>query len=1039
LSIRAGQTLLHYRLVDKIGEGGMGQVWRAVDTTLDREVAIKILPDVLSHDTARLARFAREAKLLASLNHPNIATVYGLHETGPSTSPSTGSAQAVRFLAMELVTGEDLSRRIPKGAVSVHEALRIALQVAQGLEVAHDSGIIHRDLKPANIMLTEQGVAKVMDFGLAKKTLLDEEDGRENSETTPLSAASLTREGTTIGTLAYMSPEQLRAEPADSRSDIFSFGIVLYELLTGVHPFRKPQTLETISGILRDEPPPLSQHREDLPPPLRQVVRKMLAKQPERRYSRMSEARTALEEVSRELSEAELLARAGVDSSVATGRAGLMRSLVRPRVAVTLLLVAAGLTMAGIWFANRQAEIRWARQELIPEIERLVDDSWRDYTEAYALALEAEKRIPGDARLAELFSRCSLNLSVTTEPAGAEIYVRNYASPDDDWEHLGLSPLESVRLPIGILRWKIEKPGYETVLAASSTWEISLETGQLLGPNDFFRVLDEEGTVPAGMVRVQGAETEVGELDDFFIDRHEVTNREFKEFVSAGGYREREYWQHEFVDEGTVLTWEEAMARFVDRADRPGPATWQAGDYPEGQEDHPVSGISWYEAAAYAEFVGKSLPTSFHWGLASGQATTLIQVPQLGGYAIFAPFSNFGGRGSVAAGSLPGITAFGAYDMAGNVREWCSNETAKGRRLVRGGSWGDATYQFQDLSQAPPMERSPKNGFRCAYYPDPDGIPDAAFGEIELVPTVDFHAEEPVSDSIFEVLEERFSYDRRDLNARVEAREEDAEEWIHETVTYDAAYGGERIIAHLFLPRNAAPPYQAVVYFPGGAARYQPSSAEIEDYFEFPVFLSYIVKNGRAVLFPVYKGTFERMDPSLAAIAMGRGTHRYAEYVVQIVKDFRRSVDYLETRDDIDSEKLAYYGMSWGGILGAIVPAVEDRVRASVLVAAGLAVNLEGHSVIDYRPVANPVNYLPRVRVPTLMINGRYDTLLPLEPSIRPMFELLGTPAEHKELRLFDTDHIPPRNEFIKGTLEWLDRYLGPVSGPEEGVEHRGR
>ncbi len=360
-----------------------------------------------------------------------------------------------------------------------------------------------------------------------------------------------------------------------------------------------------------------------------------------------------------------------------------------------------------------------------------------------------------------------------------------------------------------------------------------------------------------------------GWLEHFYVDRHEVTNRQFKEFVDGGGYRNREYWTHEFVEDGTVLSWEQAMARFVDQTERPGPATWQAGSYPEEQADYPVSGVSWYEATAYAEFAGKTVPTRHHWGLARGEATTLIRFPQLGGYAIFAPFSNFDGRGPREVGSRPDISAFGAHDMAGNVREWCSNETQDGS-LVRGGSWSDATYMFENLSQFPPMDRSPQNGFRCASYPEPESIPETAFARIELSTTRNVYEHEPVSDEIFAVYRERFAYDRTNLDARVESHEESNEHWAHETVSYKAAYGGERIPAHLFLPRSASPPYQTVVYFPGSSSLYQQSSEEIEEYFEEPVFLSFLMKNGRAVLYPVYKGTFERQEPFLTAIHRGR-------------------------------------------------------------------------------------------------------------------------------------------------------------------------
>jgi dienelactone hydrolase len=521
------------------------------------------------------------------------------------------------------------------------------------------------------------------------------------------------------------------------------------------------------------------------------------------------------------------------------------------------------------------------------------------------------------------------------------------------------------------------------------------------------------------MVRVKREETPAGKLPDFFIDRCEVTNRQFKDFVTAGGYRNRKFWTQKFVKDGKELPWEEALKDFVDQTGLPGPSTWQAGDYPEGQADYPVSGVSWYEAAAYAEFADKSLPTGDHWGIARGEYTTLIQVPQLGGFAILAPFSNFRGKGPVAAGSLPGLTAYGALDMAGNVREWCWNETPNGR-LIRGGAWDDNPYIFGFLSQAPAMERSPRDGFRCAVYPDRKTVPAAAFQSQKPVEATDLYKEKPVPDEVFRVYKDLFSYDKTDLKARVESRDE-RPDWIHETVSFDAAYGGERVLAHLFLPRNAAPPYQAVIYFPGSQSINERSSRDIENYYEFPMFLSFVVKNGRAALYPVYKGTFERGNDALAALLNSGDveSHQAVDLYVQEVKDLRRSVDYLEARPDIDGRKIAFYGMSWGAALGPIVGAVEDRFKASIL--TGGAMTGLG------RPEIKDTNYIGRARVPALMLNGRYDTLNPVETTIKPMFDLLGTPAADKRLELFETDHVPPITEYIKETLAWLDKYLGPV------------
>jgi len=980
-----GTTLADkYKVIEVLGKGGMGIVYKAEDTKLKRNVALKFLPPELILNEEAKERFVLEAQAAAALSHPNICTIHEIDEE-----------EGTSFIAMEYVKGQSLKDRIGQGPLGADEALDITIQMAEGLEEAHKKGIIHRDIKSANIMVTEKGQAKVMDFGLAKVK----------------GGTLLTREGTTLGTVAYMSPEQARGIEVDHRSDIWSLGVVMYEMLSGQLPFTGDREASILYSVVHEEPKPLKEIKRDLPPELQQIINRALRKRPESRYSSAAEILKDLKKYQDVLRAEEL---------GAFNLRTFLRRIRKPRVAIPVVSLVIAISLVAVWLFNRQANIRWAREEALPEIERLIEENWRDFTDAYRLAEKAEKYIPNDPKLSELLSKCSLNINIKIEPPGAKIYMKEYKAPGSEWEYLGVSPIENIRLPIGIFRWKIEKEGYETVMAASSTFDVDIVAKKLLIPYDLMRVLDKKGSIPEEMVRVTGAETDLGKLDDFYIDKYEVTNKQYEEFVDNGGYRNREYWKHEFIKDGKVLTWEEAMAEFVDQTGRSGPATWHAGDYPEGEDDYPVSGISWYEAAAYAEFSGKSLPTGSHWGIARGEYTSLIMWPQLGGFAIFAPFSNFQGKGPVQVGSLPGITSYGAYDMAGNVREWCWNESQKGR-LIRGGAWNDTTYMFDNLSQGPPFDRSSKNGFRCAFYPDPEKIPESAFKLAKFGETRDFYKEQPVSDSIFQVYKEQFSYDKNDLNARLESREKSSEDWIQERITFDAAYGGERIIAHLFLPKNTAPPYQTVIYFPGSGAAFPKSSEDLENYFGFPVFLSFIVKNGRAALFPVYKGTFERRDDAFIPFHFGarHNSHLYTEYLIQLVKDFKICIDYLETRQDIDSNKLAYYGLSWGGELGAIIPAVEERLKAIVLLAGGFY----GLG----RPEADQINYVTRVKTPTLMLNGRYDTIFPYEISIKPMFDLLGTPDEHKELKLYETDHIPPRNEFIKETLAWLDRYLGPV------------
>ncbi|MCJ7487173.1 MAG: protein kinase [Candidatus Aminicenantes bacterium] len=971
-----------YRIFEEIGRGGMGVVYMAEDIKLQRTVALKFLPPHLADSTELRERFLIEARAAAALSHPNICVI---HEVGETEDRP--------YIAMEYVEGETLREKIKKKPLKPEEALAIIGQVAAGLGEAHRKGIVHRDIKSANTMVTTKGRAKVMDFGLAKLR----------------GGSSLTKSQTTLGTVAYMSPEQARGDEVDGRTDLWSLGVVLYEMLTGVLPFKGDRDLSIIHSIIHEDPNSIKLRKPPVPLELQQVVARALRKNREARYS-------SAEELLKDLRTYEEALRA--EASGFFNLRSLLKRLRRPVVAIPAALAVVAIASAAFFFFKHQSKVRWAREVVLPEIERMIEenDVWRNLVPPYRLAEKAEAILGNDPKLAELFSKCSLRIDVRTEPSGAGVYLKEYETPAAEWFYLGVTPLEKIRAPIGIFRWKFEKEGYETVLAASSTWNAGGVVGQpgTVIPYDIVRALDKEGSIPPGMVRVQGAETTVGKLDDFFIDRYEVTNRQYKEFVDAGGYRKMEVWKHPFVRDGRELTWEEAMREFVDPTAQPGPSTWQARDYPDGQADHPVSGVSWYEAAAYAEYAGKSLPTTAHWNVTSGAYTPVIQFPQLGGFAVLAPFSNFGGQGSVPVGSLHGLTPYGAFDMAGNVREWCWNEAPQGR-VIRGGAWGDNTYEFGRQGQVPPWDRSSKNGFRCALFPDREKIPDKAFQFVGLGETRDFYKEKPAADAIFQVYKEQFSYDKTELNARVESREESPEGWIHEKVVFDAAYGGEKVLAHLFLPKNAPPPFQTVIYFPGSASTWERSSWNIESFYEFTMFLSFLVKNGRAVLYPVYKGTFERGNPAMTALHGGAPSYQYTEFLIQVVKDFRRSIDYLETRPDINSGKLAYYGMSWGGFLGAIIPAVEERLKASVLLGGGL--------VSAGRPEANEFNYVTLVRTPTLMLNGRYDNAL--EAGINPMFDLLGTPD--KNLKLYDTNHIPPRNEFVKETLAWLDKYLGPV------------
>ncbi len=957
-----GKTISHYKILEKLGEGGMGVVYMAHDIHLDRPVALKFLPTHLTSDTESKERFMHEAKAASGLQHTNICVIHDFDNT----------TDGQLFMVMEYLEGETLKKKLEGGPLKPDQAVDITFQVARGLTRAHEQGIIHRDIKSANVMVTPDGVAKIVDFGIAKL------GGR----------TMLTRNGSTLGTVGYMSPEQARGGSVDARTDIWSLGVMLFEMLTGALPFRGEHESAIMYSIINEEPLSIRTLLPAIPPSIDAVVSQCLQKEPSARYSSMGDLAQALGAIKNEL--------AGPFIHPASGRGVL--SIKKPGVALVVLLLLIGLVYGTYWFLDRSGKISWARGAGVTEVARLTDED--RYFEAFTLASQIEPYATDDPLLLKTWPRFSRYASIRSEPAGAKIYIKDYDSPDQGWTLLGTSPVDSVRLPISFLRLKFEKEGYTELYAATMARWISSITFKL----------DKVGSLPNGMVHVSGGKNALElsglehidpiDLGDYLIDRYEVSNKEYKKFLEAGGYQNQDYWKQPFVKNGKSLTWEEAMREFKDKTGRPGPSTWEIGSYPEGQADFPVAGVSWYEAVAYALFAGKSLPTIFHWN-EEAQPTACSYV---------IPLSNFKNKGPDAVGKNQGLGAFGTLDMAGNVREWCWNADGE-ERFILGGGWNDETYMFTSAYTQLPFDRSVSNGFRCVRYREADTNLHLAMRSIAR-PVRDFLKEKPVPDNVFKFFLPLFSYDRTDLKSSIESSDT-TEDWVKQKIGFNAAYGNERVTAFLFLPRVGKVPYQTVVFFPGSNAILDRSSTQLQT-----GVIDFVIKSGRAVLYPIYKGTYERNSGITTDVPFM--TNAYKDWIIQIAKDLERSIDYLETRPDIDKEKLAYYGLSWGGRLGILFVAVEKRFKASVHYVAGLKFQRA-------LPEVDPFNYASRVRIPVLMLNGRYDTFFPLETSQIPLYEMLGTPAAQKRHVVYETGHFVPRIQLIREVLDWLDRYLGPV------------
>ena len=435
-----GTTLGPYAVTAKIGEGGMGEVYRARDTKLDRDVALKVLPQAFTDDPDRLARFEREAKVLASLNHPNIGGIHGLEES-----------EGVRALVLEYIEGPTLADRIKQGAIPVDEALPIAKQIAEALEAAHEAGVIHRDLKPANIKVRDDGTVKVLDFGLAKA--LDSTPEGDPSQSPTLTAAA-TQMGVIMGTGAYMSPEQARGKPVDKRADIWAFGAVFYEMLTGQRAFGGEDVSDTLAAVLRDDVS-LDALPSETPARLRQVLTTCLQREPKHRIHDMADVRLAIE--------------GAFETTVGSSDAAAVVQVAWWQRPVSLIGIAGVVALAvGLlaWIVMSPSPLRIARFSIAPLEDVLTASSTHD------LAFSPDGLHAVYRGRDALYVRRLDQVTPVAIP-GTQLGYSPFFSPDGEWvgfqdNSTGVASLAKVPLDGGAIVQIMELPGQEFLLLGAS-------------------------------------------------------------------------------------------------------------------------------------------------------------------------------------------------------------------------------------------------------------------------------------------------------------------------------------------------------------------------------------------------------------------------------------------------------------------------------------------------------------------------------------------------------------------------------------------
>jgi serine/threonine protein kinase/formylglycine-generating enzyme required for sulfatase activity len=689
---KIGQIVSHYKIIEKIGGGGMGVVYKAQDIRLHRFVALKFLPDQLSRDQHSLERFQREAEAASALNHPNLCTIYDIDEH-----------QDQHFIAMEFLEGKTLKHRIESKPFKLDQILDFAIQISGGLEAAHTRGIVHRDVKPANVFVTEQGTVKILDFGLAKLAPLQKPGG--SADTAATAADVLTSPGTAVGTIAYMSPEQVRGEELDHRTDLFSLGVVLYEMATGKRPFEGNTSGVVFHQILSKAPTAPIRLNPDLPDDLERIINKALEKDRTLRYQHASDIKTDLKRLQR-LRAPEVPAE-GSSSEHPPRRRHRLHPALLYIAAIALVAVLVALFIRSDRYARRTRELATS---LLPAAEAGRLD------EVYQKLQDAGLDI-SDPNLAVVTKVTAGTITVSSLPPGAKI-MATWTQPLKTFaKHipvvLGTTPVERKSLVAGEYLVAVEAEGMNSVHFLHTVEigkEVKLDT-----------ILVSATGQTSGMVMIPEGLTSVDPKTErvaaFLIDRFEVTNAQYLKFISAGGYRNDSLWPKTVQLHGQMVPWETAMKGFVDRSGIMGPRSWTGGIYADGNADHPVTGISWYEANAYARWIGKSLPTREQWYRAAlGDRQGIFPWGiDVAGTELRA---NFSLGGTHVVGSHPlGVSPFGCFDMAGNVCEWLDTAGPdSSRKIVVGGSWRGATYMFEP-SHAETFElgyQSDGIGFRLA-------------------------------------------------------------------------------------------------------------------------------------------------------------------------------------------------------------------------------------------------------------------------------------------------------------------------------------
>ena len=676
----------------------------------------------------------------------------------------------------------------------------------------------------------------------------------------------------------------------------------------------------------------------------------------------------------------------------------------KPNLNVIISILA---IFAVFYLSIKNIELRQSSERLTSlddELEEIIEKFDKgDNRFVFDKTKELLKKFPENKILKLYNEKSSYTIDILTDVANVPVWIKY--GKDTIWNDIGNTPIKNLRVP-SILPFN----DYQLKFDVSNRSIITMPN--MSGEFNFKHI----NKFPSNHVIIPGTENimilpgiDFGSIaiEMFSISKTEVSNKEFQAFVNDGGYENSDFWDFPIEINGVEYTYKETIKKFVDKHEQFGPSNWSYGQFGDNGENLPVTGVSWFEARAYARYAGFKLPNLFQWIYAAGLAGFISEIPDMSK-------SNLKSSSLCFVDDSRGENYFGIKNIAGNVREWVTNPQGKSKTKfsILGGSYFDNEYSFNDYHSISPFDRSIGNGFRVVQSLN-EGSLDTLDNFIINYAERDILKEKDVSDDVFNLYKKQFNYDQYELDIKVDSIF-DVENYITYRFETSAPYDSdEPLHGYVLFSNKYQNNLKPIIHFPNAWAIFSDSddwiiSDVIKEY-------NYLLMEGYAIICPVYYSTCNRKK--ILKTWWANESDEYRDTMIKIGKDFKRSIDFIESRSEFDINYLSYIGYSWGSVMSNILLAIDDRVKSAFICAGGLQVQKS-------KPEVDPAFYTRRITMPIMHITGKQDGIFDYENSQIPMQKLLGTPIKDQEMIVLEgVGHAISKDIRIKNHLRWLKKH----------------